>query len=318
MSSDNKLNKQNNDKISSASSIDTQNGAGIIDAIFGTGANNYTTMLVLDAFRNKLVPAGVFIINHALDNGIKLKFHKIDCDGKTILHWVVYYSAYFSPVKELLVKLLQLPYVTRCINIQDKNKNTIAHYAVRLEMFDIVNLLVKKGIDLTIPNDQGMTIEEKTAMVEKEQNPSDINIFIKKTISEQHTERLPDLPDISDFRKLREQLQQKIAMITDKFVPKTDTETINFNRNETEEQNELPNLEQQDIKNLEELVDKLNSEKAEDDVAKILQSTNKTSNAVQGVMKDHKQKDNIIMMGGAQIHGTRKMVTYSEINKKVL
>lgn len=211
--------------ISSSSNL-IQEGGNFLSFLFGSDAGNYSSKLILDTFETKVVPVGLFVVKHALDNKVKLKLGKQDSSERTILHWMVIHSEKIPLAKELLFEVLYTPGASKYINKQDKYGNTVAHYAMQLKMNDVIGLLVKKGVDLTIENKEGLKI-----VLEEEYKRSEITIgekvrkpqiFVKKP-----TRKMAN----SDFDSEAAQIARKIV---DQFVTKTDdleSETLNFDRN---------------------------------------------------------------------------------------
>ncbi|ATZ80502.1 hypothetical protein BMW23_0450 [Bodo saltans virus] len=206
-----KVQNKNNESSSSSSSDELDmKGGGIMDILFGKDVSSYVTSLIFDAFQKKMPFVGLFVINHAIDNSIKIKYNCKDSDGRTLLHWLVMICSKIEEARVVLVKLLENTNMKKYINEVDKCKNTVGHYAVYLNQNDLVELFVKYGLDLSIKNDAGLKISAEEQY--KQDKP---NVFIRRDTK--------DLLQASD----------RIDKLVDKIVKATETDedTINFNMN---------------------------------------------------------------------------------------
>jgi ankyrin repeat protein len=210
---DDNLNGIGTEEDNTESSNIIQNGGDFFSFLFGSDAGNYASKLILDSFNNKAIQIGLYVIKHSLMNKVKLGLGNKDKDDRTILHLLVIYSSKIPFAKELLFEILYTPGISKYINKQDKYGNTLAHYALYLQMNDVIGLLVKKGANLTIENKDGL----KIVLEEEYKKPT---VFTKKK----------QVESISDFDAA------KIAKnIVDQFVSRTDdleSDTLHFNRNE--------------------------------------------------------------------------------------
>jgi hypothetical protein len=228
--SNNRKNEKNGYSMTSSTSEHVmQNGKGLISFLFGSDAGNYANKLILDSFQMNSPAIALFVIKHALDNDVKLNFDNVDSEGHTLLHWLVVYSPKIPHAKTLLFDILNFPGISKYINKQDKKGNTIAHTAMyvaeinNFNMDDVISMLIKKGVDLSIKNSEGVNV-----LLEEVPNHNTVNqIFAKKPQKE-----FKELKELSDDEA--EKIAEKIA----KFfkVPKTDEmDTVNFDRNTIEE-----------------------------------------------------------------------------------
>lgn len=231
-------NKQEISLTSSTNETVLQKGSGILSFIFGSEASKYATKLILDAFQIHAPLVGLFVIKHAFDNEVKLNFGQQSDSGKTVLHWLVAFSGHIPFAKTLLFDSLNLPGISKYLNKQDAAGNTVAHIAMYLSeinnvnMDDVIEILVKKGTDLSIKNSEGRNIVLEEVVVpkniEKHENYNINQIFVKKSDSKDKEK----MTEISDSEAAK--IAKKIA---ENFVIRTDTvgsETINFNRETVE------------------------------------------------------------------------------------
>lgn len=160
-----------------------QEGGGIFSFLFDSEKGIYATELCLRAFNDKVPQISCYIIKDSLilENNISLDFTKQDKNGKTLLHFLVAYSAYFPDAKNLLQDVLAKTNAKNGINIQDSKGNTCVHYAMYLEIDDVVKVLASSGADLSIKNKEGLHIMLKT--VDKEPAVSDIFIKVNNKIN---------------------------------------------------------------------------------------------------------------------------------------
>lgn len=215
--------------------INNQNG-GFLSSIFGSEASRYTTKICLDAFKANMPHICLFIVKHTFENGLLLDFGKKDNEGRTLIHWMVGFSAKNSEAKKLLIDILNTPGIADAINKQDNLGNTAIHTTLyvaeqnNVNMDDVITLLVKKGADLSIENKEGkkVVLDEISDNVEdavEDKKKSGINILVKK--SKKNKKNVNTEAEIEDV----------IKKITNQFVVNTDreSETIGFNRNSLEQ-----------------------------------------------------------------------------------
>ena len=190
-----------------------QSGGGIMNLLFGSGSGDYATQLILDAFKNQYPQIAYFIINHGLNNSIKIDFSKCDNNKQTILHHIVSYSK-IPIMKDLLSVILLNTDAKNYINMQDNDGNTVVHIAAKDGLDMVIDELVKYGANLSIANNSGKMIHMK------EDNDVQIvnnipDIFIK--ITDQKS------PQISN------DLNDRLDKLLQPLLAKTDSD-ISFRR----------------------------------------------------------------------------------------
>jgi ankyrin repeat protein len=304
--------KNNFSSSDSKSSMGMQGGA-INDLIFGSKTGEYMTKLILDAFGKNQVAVGAFILNHADQNNIEPKFGIQDSEGKTLLHWLVIYSQNLPELKEKILKAFEKWNAKKYVNKQDNKKNTAAHYAMYLDMSDIINLLREKGADLTLKNDAGLSIgvedkfEKPNCM--QSQNQRKPNVFMKKNHD-----------DNSDMNDSVDDIRRAIGNLVNSRVNRTDEETINFSDG-------VPFAETNADSAAKRKPFVLTAKKTQDEMEldKIMRNINmngvNTDNSansheiVNSFIQDYDKKNKQEMAGGSKLMtGTRRMNTYSEIS----
>jgi hypothetical protein len=150
------LSINNESQFSATSNDDVQQGGFF--GLFGSNKEALITDMALDALNERKIKECVFLLSNAVKRNLDLDLSKHDSNDRNLLHLLVLYSAYDIEIKDLLIKLLNRSDIGKYINCQDKHKNTPAHYALSLNLIDILKLLVSKNADLTIKNDQGYFI----------------------------------------------------------------------------------------------------------------------------------------------------------------
>lgn len=275
---------------------------GLFASNFGSDASNYATKLCLDSFNTNQPQVCLFVINHSLKNSLLLNLGGQDENGRTILHWLVIFSAKNNEAKQLLFDLLNnIPSQSSDLNKQDKDGNTVAHLALSIykqnnvNMDDVISFLEKKGVDLSIVNNKGDAVGLSSISEQSEEN-QDLGIFAKK--NKRNTE------------EKRETIESEIEEITRKianqFVVNTEkedaTETIDFGSLKRD-------LDDTEIKQMGGNCDSINSEQL---INQLLETFNVKS-SINKVSKSFK-KNNLI--GGET--GIRRKLSYSEKSDKSL
>jgi hypothetical protein len=313
-------------KSSSSFSFGEQNiqqGGGIKELIFGKNTGKYVTQLILDSFNSGFLQTAIYVLEHSIDNEVDIKFGAKDSNGKTILHWVTICAAKVPQLKNMLVNILKNDSAVNNINIQDNDKNTIAHYAMKCNMMDMLNFLVRKGIDLTLKNNDGLSIQLKKEYVKQ---PS----VFRKPQSQAYT-------DISTDEVGR--IREKLGNLVDSFVQRTDKDSdSDLDFTNTVSVTSMPKSKPQSIdvasplnntnrnvlddlmKHLDGVVN--NDENETDDVYEVVDGlvdefnkNNESDSFVDKLMNVYSNKTAESMAGGSNImKGTRRMNTYSEIS----
>lgn len=301
-----------------------QQGGGIFSFLFGSEKGTYATELALRAFNDKVPQISCYVIKDSLEssNDVTLDYSKQEKNKRTLLHFLVLYSAYFSEVKQLLTDVLKMTDAKNSINLQDAKGNTCVHYALYLELDDVVKLLSESGADLSIKNDQGYYVRLEKVPVKIE--PSDI--FIKLATSTCSNKKKQDqlsttsntianLTNKENESIRTDSLNDRLDNIVKAFMNlknESDVETIGFNnKNITDSSvgffNEKKNMndKQSDIdtdKVMNMILNEFKSEENDNNFFDGQKGGSKKNLSVAG----KKKKENFF--------GKRKMITYSEMS----
>jgi hypothetical protein len=207
----------------SETSADTQTGGGFLSFLFGPDKGMHATELSLDAFGDKLPQIACYTIKNAINKGYDLDLSKGDKTGKTILHFLVIFSAFYIEAKEVLLEIMSLSEAKQAknINAQDDKGNTPTHYAVYLEQDDVVNLLANSGANLKIKNKEGLSISLSDTSSQKP-NPviNTPEIFVKHIKKYNNTRPANVDEQVTDLVKM--------------FRHSDSADTIGFRRSESE------------------------------------------------------------------------------------
>jgi hypothetical protein len=291
---------------SASSTVQMEGGGdGVLSFLFGTGSGEYATKLILDTFNKEFIIPALYILNHALESSVKLKYGETDSAGKTILHWLVITSDKNQRSKELLVNILNSNRAIKYLNKQDKLGNTVAHYALYNDLNDVLSLLNKKGIDLSIKNKEGYSI----APEEEFEKPT--NVFAKKGKKSKE-----DCKGMLPFDKV-------LDNVINGFVVKTqDTiSTINFTNNETQLDDDdddetintiaIHEFARDFVNNTNEFIKEESDELGVRNPPKIVINKSRLDD----IMQSRQQPQNVVLFGGGKkVVGTRKMITNSEMS----
>lgn len=283
-----------------------QEGAGIFSFLFGSEKGIYATELVLRTFNDKIPQMACYIINDSLkeENKVGLNYAKQDSNGRTILHFLVLYSGQSPDAKQILINVLNKTDAKKSLNIQDAKKNTCAHYAMYLELDDIVKHLTDCGADLTIKNNEGLYIKLIQTPVKAE--PSDI--FVKLT-----TSNCSDTKQNKSNSAYSESVNNRLNNIVQTFVNAqqrdSDADTIKFNKDrlsDTAGSFKIPH--NTDARSAE----------AELDTDKVMNMILKEFEASDPAQRGGSKKKTTKNMGkskkNGKVTGKRKMITYSEMS----
>jgi len=138
-----------------------QTGGGFLSSLFGSSGDVCVAKIALNAFNDKFPQISCYIINDQLKNHETIDLSATDNKGRTLLHHLVVYCKTLLECKKILVEVLSKCGSKSYVNIQDCNGNTPAHYALYLELDDVVELLVQTGANLSIRNNKGYHIKPK-------------------------------------------------------------------------------------------------------------------------------------------------------------
>ena len=290
------------------SSIDMQ-GGGITDILFGSKTGEYVSKLILDAFYRKQIVVAGYVLEHALQNNVELKFGVQDNEGKTILHWIVIYSSKIPEFKNIIIKSFEKGNAKKYVNKQDNRKNTAAHYAMYLNLDDIVNLLARNGANLALKNDEGLSIAAEEKFEKPESRTP--NVFMRKENSNTGSDRSNSIDNI----------RRAIGNLVNSRVTRTDEDTINFSDGVPLEETAADSVarrrpfqmnapKSRDEIELDRIMKNINMNGVHTDTA---DSHEIVDSFIKDYNKDRENKQE--MTGGSKlITGTRRMSTYSEIS----
>lgn len=180
--------------------------------------------IILDAFSDRNIVTACYIISKVLDRNIELDLDCIDQNKRNILHHLVMNSGYNRDIKELLLRVLNCGYVRDHLSHQDKDGNTVAHIALKLNQEDILSELIALGIDLTLKNNDGLWIKLKKMPTSNcdentDENNDNDSIFVPKSKK-------------SDQDNLDGNLDNDLIKMIGLYRNTSDADTINFNPEE--------------------------------------------------------------------------------------
>jgi hypothetical protein len=270
------------------------------------------TSMALDAFNERRIKEGSYLLANAAKRGVKPDLSKKDDAGRNLLHLLVLYSAYDPEVKETLLHQLDRSDTSKYINAQDKQLNTVAHYALSLKQIDVLKLLVSKGVDLSLRNSQDfyiklakMPIESQDVMMESQEvirsapvvrsvaesmddTDGHKNIFVKCS------NKAPVLRNIGSLQS--ENLNRELDNIVNMFLKKDvgTIESIDFDMQDMTETARRPSQKTDDV-------DSINF------LSELMRQFRDTRRPLQPLTGGAKAKP-------VQAVGRRRMNTYSEIS----
>lgn len=289
-----------------------QEGAGIFSFLFGSEKGIYATELALRAFKDKLPQISCYVVKDSLNvaNKIALDFTKQDSEGRTLLHFLVIYSAYFPDVKQLFLDVLEKTNAKKGINLQDSKGNTAVHYAMYLELEDVVKELTSAGANLSIKNKEGLHVMLKPVQVESA--PSDI--FVKLTSKcNQKQKKTTDSRGTNDGNfEYSDTINSRLNNIVKAFTNskrkqiESDVETIGFRPTDLTETVNSSNSVKIPRESFGEKIDS----NTDEIMAMILKDFEEANSQQKGGAKKRvvKEKKN------TKITGKRKMITFSEMS----
>lgn len=284
-----------------------QNGGGVFSFLFGSEKGSYATELALRAFNDKAPHVGCYIVKDSLDKSknASLDYSKQDKHNRSLLHFLVLYSAYSSDAKQLLLDVLEQTNAKNYINLQDNKKNTCTHYAMYTEAEDVVKLLAEYGADLTIRNAEGLYIKLEEVPIKV--NPSDIFVKLTSTCNKKNkkgeTSSVSTLFSTNKASSVEERLDDIVKKVLKKQHVNTDeTDTINFQRDNLSDDTFKAPKSESDNQNTS-TVDILNM------IMEEFKEGNQNGTQAGGAKKKGKKNTS-----KQSVTGKRKMVTYSEIS----
>jgi len=130
---------------------------------------NEINNLILQAFTSKKPDVVCFLLEN-----IKTKIDKLDMKDKherTFLHYFILYNNY-EIINQYLIKILKnkdICSVRDAINAQDVLGNTPLHYALMIQNDMIINLLIERGANKKIKNNEGSYIDTENNLHDQNQ-----------------------------------------------------------------------------------------------------------------------------------------------------
>jgi hypothetical protein len=298
-----KQNNRKNEYSTTSVSDMVQEGCGLLDPILGERAGDYATKLALDYFEQKGLWVSLCVLKHALNNNVDLDFGRGDSNDRTLIHWLVYYSAKIPFAKSLLFDVLNIPGINNYVNNQDKKGNTpalIALYAADttgVDMNDVVIMLINKGANPKIKNNKGNSVVLENALdADSDKNDYFVtnNIFVRKNSSKGNNELKLNSAADTDALRIVKNLVGNLGIGTED----DDDESL-FTRNVSATERMSDNV------NSGLVGGNINSDSSVELINSIL---NKKSPL--DIVSKNLQNNN--QLGGAKQRTMRKRVTYSE------
>lgn len=143
------------------------NGGNIVsnfmNSIFGNDASDLVTTIALEALKDNRIEIAGYVLTAARSKGVEPNFSKT-CDGKTLMHYLVQYSDNNAAEQYILNTRCESRNNVDC-NIQDRDGNTPAHYALMMGKHNLVCFFEMLGCDLNIANKDGIKIARDTTYV---------------------------------------------------------------------------------------------------------------------------------------------------------
>jgi hypothetical protein len=231
-------NKKNKDSLK----IDTetpvtpfQDGGGVFSYLFGSDKGETTTDLLFDAFDETRLEPVVFLLTNALDKKYGLNYNKKSSSDKTILHYLIIYSNFFCSIKQLLYRFFKETNIKDSVNEYDGNGNTSGHYALYFEMVDVLDLLVSYGLDLSLKNCNGHSIDIIDGVDDSVDAVSVVSIAKSKPsaifqrILDQESQRDDQhSSSSSNIESCRSKSGKSVANIVTRYVPEHSADTLGF------------------------------------------------------------------------------------------
>jgi hypothetical protein len=212
-----------------------QTGGGVFSYLFGSDKGETTTELLFDAFEETRIEPVLFLLNNSLDKKYNLNYSKKSSSDKTILHYLIIYSNFFCSVKQLLFRFFNETNIKDSINEYDGKGNTAGHYALYFEMTDILDMLVKCGLDLSLKNCNGHSIDIVESDDDYEDGVSIVSIskskpsatFQKILDQESNKDYSSSSNSSSELDSCRSRSAKSVASIVTNYIPQQ-SNTLDF------------------------------------------------------------------------------------------
>ncbi len=145
---------ENISKNSRQSGQNVQNGGGFLDSIFGTDPKRENmTHLIIESIQADNIDALDFLLSRKFVPDLDF----VDSNGNNILHALALASRKSSLAMSTLFKIINGDINKKALNQQNSSGNTPLHYAVGNELYQISDIMIKKGAE-KIKNNQDFII----------------------------------------------------------------------------------------------------------------------------------------------------------------
>ena len=206
-------------------------GGGVFSYLFGSDKGETTTDLLFDAFDETRLEPVVFLLTNALDKKYELNYSKKSSSDKTILHYLIIYSNFFCSVKQLLYKFFKETNIKDSINEYDGKGNTAGHYALYFDMNDVLDMLVKYGLDLSLKNCNGHSIDiaesdETDAVSIVSIAKSKPSVIFQKILDQESQRENLSSSSSSNFESCKS--KRSVANLVTQYVPDHSADTLGF------------------------------------------------------------------------------------------
>ena len=138
-------------------------------------ANNgdCSSKIALKAFNSNDIKTALFILDN-VDENCSLCEQDDNCNS--VLHHLVL-NCDNDECTKVLKKILGRPDVCQFINLQNSDGSTVLHIAVLKKRFDIADLIIDAGADMSIANNDGFVVEKEGGSDSDEDSDGNTNIF---------------------------------------------------------------------------------------------------------------------------------------------
>ena len=138
-------------------------------------ANNgdCSSKIALKAFNSNDIKTALFILDNVDEN---CSLCEQDDNCKSVLHHLVL-NCDNDECTKVLKKILGRPDVCQFINLQNSDGSTVLHIAVLKKRFDIADLIIDAGADMSIANNDGFVVEKEGGSDSDGDSDGNTNIF---------------------------------------------------------------------------------------------------------------------------------------------
>ena len=138
-------------------------------------ANNgdCSSKIALKAFNSNDIKTALFILDN-VDENCSLCEQDDNCNS--VLHHLVL-NCDNDECTKVLKKILGRPDVCQFINLQNSDGSTVLHIAVLKKRFDIADLIIDAGADMSVANNDGFVVEKEGGSDSDGDSDGNTNIF---------------------------------------------------------------------------------------------------------------------------------------------